>query len=594
MSESVIINDPEVVKDFVVETEEILDNTEFGLVALEKDPNDSEQVNNVFRGMHTIKGVSSFLGFPQVEQLAHAAEDVLHLLRNNKLNVERDIINVLLAAQDILRMLVANIKTGESASVDLSVILGKLKAIKEGTPEQKEQPESIEKKETVASDSPANKQPTPEPADPAEQVQETITKAATPTRAQDKDKVAVKEESANIKSNSIRVETERLDDLMDLVGELVIERNRLLDLAKDAKMQTNDAAEFNERLTNVVERTDFITGALQNAGLRMRMLPMERIFRKLPRLVRDVAVSVNKQVELVLSGSDTEVDKTMVDHLSDPIVHLIRNSIDHGIEHPEERMKLGKPTKGTIQVSANHEGHHIVVRIKDDGRGIDPQAIAAKAVEKKLLSKEQVEGMGTQELLNLIFLPGLSTAKKVNNVSGRGVGMDIVKTNIKKLNGLIYINSKIGMGTEIALRLPLTLATMQTLLVEVSNEILALPLFSVLEAKRLEYDDIKIVNRKQVITHRHSVIPLIQLKKLLPWLQDRKNGKASYVIIVGSAEGRVGLVADRLLHQTEVVVKSLGDYLGAIPGIAGGTIAGDGRVQLIVDTAQLVEMEQRR
>jgi two-component system chemotaxis sensor kinase CheA len=359
-------------------------------------------------------------------------------------------------------------------------------------------------------------------------------------------------------------------------------------------LSRSESMEFKDRLINVVERTDFITSALQMAGLRMRMLPMDRVFRKLPRLVRDVAVGQNKQVELLLSGGDTEVDKTVVDNLFDPLVHLIRNSIDHGIEVPSKREKLGKPRKGTVRVNANHEGHHIVVRVRDDGKGIDPQQIADKAVEKKLLTKEQIEGMNNHELLNLIFLPGFSTAQTVSNVSGRGVGMDVVKTNIKKLNGLIHIDSKIGEGTEIVLRLPLTLATMQTLLVEVGDEILALPLFSVLEAKRLEKNEIKSVNQKQVITHRDSVIPLIQLDKLLPWLKDRKNGNAGYVILVGSAEGRVGLVADRLLHQEEVVVKSLGDYMGAIPGIAGGTIAGDGRVRLIVDTAQMVEMEQRR
>ena len=594
MSETAIINDPEVVQDFVVEAEEILDNAEFGLVALEKDPTDSEQLNNVFRGIHTIKGVSSFLGFPQVEQLAHVAEDVLQLLRSKKLAVEREIISVLLEAQDILRELLDRVKDGDSESFDLSDIVRKLKLIEEGkfkesAPEKelvkkradRVQPETETMQQPSAEIKSASEVPKPKEESASSSIKSTVTETK-------KDAREKKE------SNSIRVETQRLDDLMDLVGELVIERNRLLDLSKDMNQHVDGALEFKERVMNVVERTDFITGALQMAGLRMRMMPMERIFKKLPRLVRDVAGELNKQVELVLSGGDTEVDKTVVDHLSDPLVHLIRNSLDHGIESPDEREQLGKPRKGAVHVSASHEGHHIVVRVRDDGKGINTEQVVKKVVEKNLLGKEQIEGMNRQEILNLIFLPGLSTAKKVDNVSGRGVGMDVVKTNIKKLNGLININTKLGEDTEVVLRLPLTLATMQTLLVKVGEEVLALPLFSVLEAKRLAKNEIKSVNQRQVINHRNSAIPLIHLERLLPWLQDRKNGKEGYVILLGAAEGRVGLVVDHLLHQEEVVVKSLGDYLGAIPGIAGGTIAGDGRVRLIVDTAQLIEMEQNR
>jgi two-component system chemotaxis sensor kinase CheA len=323
--------------------------------------------------------------------------------------------------------------------------------------------------------------------------------------------------------------------------------------------------------------------------LKMRMIPVEKVFKKFPRIVRNLARDLGKEVELVILGEETELDRSVVDEIGDPLIHLIRNAMDHGLETPDERVAAGKPRQGTLILSAAHEGNQIVISIKDDGRGVDTEKVARKAKEKGLITDEQLAAMGQRELLDLIFLPGFSTKEKASDLSGRGVGMDVVRTNIKKLNGIIDIKSEMGQGSEFILKLPLTLAIIQSLLVEVEDETYSIPLAAVLETLRVEEKEFHTIGGQEVLKLRDSVLPLMRLQRVFSVKPSDRNRVACYVVVVGVAEKRMGLVVSRLLGQQEVAIKSLGNYLANLPGIAGSTILGDGRVTLIIDPAGLLE-----
>ncbi len=322
------------------------------------------------------------------------------------------------------------------------------------------------------------------------------------------------------------------------------------------------------------------------------MLPIAKVFNKFPRMVRDLAREMNKEVELLIYGEETEVDKSVIEHIYDPLVHLIRNAIDHGIEPREERVKLRKPEKGKIILKAEHEGNYIVITVEDDGRGIDPEKIRKKAIEKKLITEQEANSISDKDILNFIFLPGFSTASKVTNVSGRGVGLDVVKANITKLNGMIDLRSAPGQGTKFILKLPLTLAIIQGLLVEVRGEIFIIPLSSVIEVVRIPREQVHSIKGKEIIRLRDSILPIVHLGKIFN-LNSRANGEDKenlYIVVFGLAEKKLGVVVDGLLGQKEVVIKSLGSYLSNVKGIAGATILGDGTVRMIVDVARIFKM----
>jgi two-component system chemotaxis sensor kinase CheA len=323
--------------------------------------------------------------------------------------------------------------------------------------------------------------------------------------------------------------------------------------------------------------------------LKMRMLPVEKVFKKFPRIVRSMARDLGKEVDLQIFGEETELDRSVVDEIGDPLIHLIRNAMDHGLEGPEQRIAAGKPRVGTLILSAVHEGNQIIISIKDDGNGIDTDRVGRKAVEKGLISEEQLSAMSQRELFDLIFLPGFSTKDKASDLSGRGVGMDVVKTNIKKLNGLIEIRSEKGLGSEFILRLPLTLAIIQSLLVEVEGEVYSIPLSSVLETLRVDQRQFHLIGGQEVLKLRDMVLPLVRLATVFRVQKRDEQSDFCYVVVVGSADKRMGLVVTRLVGQQEVAIKSLGNYLANIPGIAGSTILGDGRVALIIDPVGLVE-----
>ncbi|MGN8382403.1 chemotaxis histidine kinase/response regulator CheAY2 [Helicobacter pylori] len=388
---------------------------------------------------------------------------------------------------------------------------------------------------------------------------------------------------------TVRVDVRRLDHLMNLIGELVLGKNRLIRIYSDVE-ERYDGEKFLEELNQVVSSISAVTTDLQLAVMKTRMQPVGKVFNKFPRMVRDLSRELGKSIELIIEGEETELDKSIVEEIGDPLIHIIRNSCDHGIEPLEERRRLNKPETGKVQLSAYNEGNHIVIKISDDGKGLDPVMLKEKAIEKGVISERDAEGMSDREAFNLIFKPGFSTAKVVSNVSGRGVGMDVVKTNIEKLNGIIEIDSEVGVGTTQKLKIPLTLAIIQALLVGVQEEYYAIPLSSVLETVRISQDEIYTVDGKSVLRLRDEVLSLVRLSDIFKVDAILESNSDVYVVIIGLADQKIGVIVDYLIGQEEVVIKSLGYYLKNTKGIAGATVRGDGKITLIVDVGAMMDM----
>ncbi|WP_187853337.1 chemotaxis histidine kinase/response regulator CheAY2 [Helicobacter pylori] len=388
---------------------------------------------------------------------------------------------------------------------------------------------------------------------------------------------------------TVRVDVRRLDHLMNLIGELVLGKNRLIRIYSDVE-ERYDGEKFLEELNQVVSSISAVTTDLQLAVMKTRMQPVGKVFNKFPRMVRDLSRELGKSIELIIEGEETELDKSIVEEIGDPLIHIIRNSCDHGIEPLEERRRLNKPETGKVQLSAYNEGNHIVIKISDDGKGLDPVMLKEKAIEKGVISERDAESMSDREAFNLIFKPGFSTAKVVSNVSGRGVGMDVVKTNIEKLNGIIEIDSEVGVGTTQKLKIPLTLAIIQALLVGVQEEYYAIPLSSVLETVHISQDEIYTVDGKSVLRLRDEVLSLVRLSDIFKVDAILESNSDVYVVIIGLADQKIGVIVDYLIGQEEVVIKSLGYYLKNTRGIAGATVRGDGKITLIVDVGAMMEM----
>ncbi len=420
-------------------------------------------------------------------------------------------------------------------------------------------------------------------------------KTETPKAPKTETKAKVKADTEENKAPSIgveqtvRVDVRRLDHLMNLIGELVLGKNRLIRIYSDVE-ERYDGEKFLEELNQVVSSISAVTTDLQLAVMKTRMQPVGKVFNKFPRMVRDLSRELGKSIELIIEGEETELDKSIVEEIGDPLIHIIRNSCDHGIEPLEERRRLNKPETGKVQLSAYNEGNHIVIKISDDGKGLDPVMLKEKAVEKGVISERDAEGMSDREAFNLIFKPGFSTAKVVSNVSGRGVGMDVVKTNIEKLNGIIEIDSEVGVGTTQKLKIPLTLAIIQALLVGVQEEYYAIPLSSVLETVRISQDEIYTVDGKSVLRLRDEVLSLVRLSDIFKVDAILESNSDVYVVIIGLADQKIGVIVDYLIGQEEVVIKSLGYYLKNTRGIAGATVRGDGKITLIVDVGAMMDM----
>ncbi|MCZ6680352.1 MAG: chemotaxis protein CheA [Candidatus Poribacteria bacterium] len=820
MSNEQLFDDPEMLESFLMEADEIVEKLDDDLVTLETQPDDLELLDAIFRSVHTLKGMSGFLGFTQLVQLAHETESVLDRVRKQELSVDPDLIDVILEAIDLIKVLLEDIRSQEIQTHDMSEISAKLEhlmtdsdaapavetseeeeadaeavasessgaplsplqwlqqqgetsigqapePVMESSPETSSSPdlslsdmevsavtnvtveeiaqalgitqepttesgapqmdsqdetpidfdaifvteidaeelgniddidtaghESQERADDIlqttgatlpeASSSPdlslsdmevsavtnvtveeiaqalgITEEPATEPgaiqidsqgetpinfdeisvtemaaeeigdiddieAGDAHEAQERATdivqatkptfgdgesdaktgKSTQPAVQASKAKAAEFLQSAMAQgkpsaggirpetaSTTIRVDVKRLEEMMNLIGELVLERNRLLKLNKDFEQKLN-LATFEAELSENSERLNRLTTDLQQSILSIRMLPIGSVFKKFPRIVRDIARDLNKEVKLSLSGEDTELDKTIVDVISEPLVHLIRNSVDHGLETPEEREAAGKPRQGNVWLSASHAGNQIIIEIVDDGKGIDEKVIGAKAVEKGIVTPEQLAEMSHNDILDLIFIPGFSTATQVSKLSGRGVGMDVVRTTVRNFNGSIDLESQLGKGTHISLKLPLTLAIIQGLVVKVGKETFAIPLSSVIETVRIRAEDIQMMKQREVLDLRNQTLPLVRLREVLKCSPadepERQNTDTSYVVVLGVAEQHVGVIVDSLIGEEEIVVKALGHYLGNVHGIAGATIMGDGRPALILEVSALM------
>lgn len=626
----------EILEDFLVEAFELIEQIDQNLVELENNPNDLELLNSIFRVAHTIKGSSSFLNFDVLTHLTHHMEDVLNKARRNELQLTPEVMDVVLESIDIMKALLHAIRDNgndTSIGIDITDICTRLDAISNGenipdsTPKEViEQPRVVVQEEDNADYSKMSDKdvedeierllkvrkeedkkrrensgvaPTPVASvskvilekDEDEEEDKPIERASASRKTESTGTATppAKKEAASSMEQTIRVEVKRLDHLMNLIGELVLGKNRLLKIYDDVE-ERYEGEKFLEELNQVVSSISLVTTDLQIAVMKTRMLPIAKVFNKFPRMVRDLSRELGKSIELEISGEETELDKSIVEEIGDPLVHIIRNSCDHGIETADIRRAKGKSETGLIQLKAYNEGNNIVIEITDDGNGLDPDILRAKAIEKGMITEREADGMSDKEAFALIFRPALSTAKVVTNVSGRGVGMDVVKTNIEKLNGIIDVDSELGQGTVIRLKIPLTLAIIQALLVGAQEEYYAIPLASVLETVRIPLDEIYTIEGKNVLRLRDEVLSLVRLSDIFGVKQVYEGGEHAYVVVIGLAEAKLGVVVDTLVGQEEIVIKSLGDYLQGIEGIAGATIRGDGRVTLIVDVAALMNL----
>lgn len=553
----------EILEEFERESAEIVEKLDEDLITLEERPDDLELLNQIFRGFHTIKGSSSFLGLAELTDFSHLAEEMLNKLRKKEMQANAQIIDVLLESIDKIKLFLANIGKEKPEKIDVSSTGKKIKELIEGKPvgQDKVKAEAEKKPEREKTISAAKS-------------------SSQPTVSQKKKEI----------SPTIRVEVERLDNLLNLVGELVLERNRFFQMTRRFK-ERFEADPLADDLSSIGTQLDLLTTDLHLGVMKARMLPVGNVFKRFPRQVRDLCREKGKDIDLQISGEETELDKSILELISDPLVHLVRNAVDHGIELLEERKRLGKRPEGTLKLRAYHQGNYIHLEISDDGKGMDPELIKRKAVEKKLITSREAEGLSRREALNLIFTPGFSTAEVVTDVSGRGVGMDVVKTNIEKLNGMVDIETEVDKGTTISIKLPLTLVIVQVLLVKVAEEVFAIPLNSVVNTLSISPEQIYPIGKKEVIRVQGTILPLVRLNQILDSHSraGEENGSRLHAVVVGVAEQRIALLVNTLLGQQEVVIKSLGDYLGHIPGIGGATIMDDGGVILILDIASLVK-----
>ncbi|EMG80581.1 signal transducing histidine kinase, homodimeric domain protein [Helicobacter pylori GAM105Ai] len=471
--------------------------------------------------------------------------------------------------------------SAEEVEAEIERLLNKRQEADKERRAQKKQEDQAKPKQEVAPAKETPKTETPKTETPKAPKTETKAKAKADTEENKAPSIGVEQ--------TVRVDVRRLDHLMNLIGELVLGKNRLIRIYSDVE-ERYDGEKFLEELNQVVSSISAVTTDLQLAVMKTRMQPVGKVFNKFPRMVRDLSRELGKSIELIIEGEETELDKSIVEEIGDPLIHIIRNSCDHGIEPLEERRRLNKPETGKVQLSAYNEGNHIVIKISDDGKGLDPVMLKEKAVEKGVISERDAEGMSDREAFNLIFKPGFSTAKVVSNVSGRGVGMDVVKTNIEKLNGIIEIDSEVGVGTTQKLKIPLTLAIIQALLVGVQEEYYAIPLSSVLETVRISQDEIYTVDGKSVLRLRDEVLSLVRLSDIFKVDAILESNSDVYVVIIGLADQKIGVIVDYLIGQEEVVIKSLGYYLKNTRGIAGATVRGDGKITLIVDVGAMMEM----
>lgn len=673
--------DEEILQDFLIEAGEILESLSEQLVELENNPDNSDLLNAIFRGFHTVKGGAGFLSLVELVDVCHGAENIFDLLRNGQRSVTPELMDVILEATDSINGMFALVQAGEKlvpAEARLINELHRLSTPEAETPivveeviEQpsiptpsaasssdemtedefeklldelhgggsvsttpKSTPSNVSDSNEISDDefesllddlhgqgafSPAigisstsstdsdeindddfenlldeihgkGKGPKAIPATPKVETPKPVAKPAAAPKTASVPKAATKAPAAKDKKpaqpvasqgeTTVRVDTKRLDQIMNMVGELVLVRNRLTSLG-----MTKD----DEDLTKAVSNLDAVTTDLQGAVMKTRMQPIKKVFGRFPRVVRDLARSLNKEIKLVLVGEDTDLDKNLVEALADPLVHLVRNSVDHGIEDPNEREAKGKDREGTVLLSASQEGDHILLTIKDDGAGMNAEKLKDIAIERGVLDADAAARMSDSEAFSLIFAPGFSTKTEISEVSGRGVGMDVVKTKITQLNGTVNIDSEMGVGTVLQIKVPLTLAILPTLMVVIGKQTFALPLAAVNEIFHLDLTNTNVVDGQLTIIVRDKAIPLFYLDQWLVRNYVEKPRDTGHVVIVQVGTQQIGFVVDSLIGQEEVVIKPLDRLLHGTPGMAGATITSDGGIALIIDVPNLLK-----
>jgi two-component system chemotaxis sensor kinase CheA len=571
------MDDQEVINEFLIESNENLAHLDQEMVELEQRPKDRQLLASVFRTIHTIKGTCGFLGFSRLEAITHVGESLLSRLRDGELELTPNLVTLVLEVVDATKRFLLTIEaTGAEGDENHDDLIRRLQAAcgakapaaappPVAAPAAK--PAEIAPPAPVAAPVPAASNPeTVEPPREAESaVSQAEAESLTPQKA------------SAVSDSTIRVDVGLLDKLMNLVGELVLTRNQILQF---------NARQEDTTLNTTSQRLNLITTELQEGVMKTRMQPIGVVWNKLPRVVRDLATSSGKQIQLEMDGADTELDKTIIEAIKDPLTHIVRNCCDHGIERPEVRQRNGKPMAGKLSLRAFHEGGQVNIEISDDGAGVNPDLVKRKAVEKGLVRLDQVERMTEREVLALIFLPGFSTAQKVTNVSGRGVGMDVVKTNIEKIGGTADMVSRPGEGTTVKLKIPLTLAIIPGLVVKSGCERFVIPQVSLLELIRLESDSgkspIEWIHGTPVYRHRNRLLPITYLSQVLGQ-PETENSEAVNIVVLQAEDKQFGLVVDGIQDTQEIVVKPLGKQLKGLSCYAGATIMGDGRVALILD-----------
>ncbi len=681
---------------FVEEAREHLQTLNQSLLDFEKDPKNKDALNKIFRAAHTIKGMSATLNYEKIQKLSHKTEDTLDLIRNNKLEVDAEIIDLIFKCFDGIEKMVEDIASHDMTEYDIQGLIAELEKHTKASPARptQDQQRVHEQKPTettlsldppiqqqlitelkngknaykisitvektcsmksiraflllkklseegkiitskpdrqqienglfddsfevyitsnedtktiqhivdsvselavktvsplgytdnllhiISSEKPPEKSHMPHDTQtqPVKQSASQQTTDHIPTKTEEKTKIH--NQTAQTTVQTIRIGMDQLDKFMNLIGELVISKGRLAQIAADHKL---------EDLSETIDTIDRLTTELQDKILQIRMIPMKHVFDRFPRMIRDLARDSGKKVNLMITGEGIELDRTILDEIGDPLVHLLRNSIDHGIELPELRRQQGKPEEGKVELIAERTRNHVLITIRDDGKGIDPNAIRKAAVKKGLKTQAEVEQLDDREALNLIFLPGLSTAEKITNVSGRGVGMDVVKSTIERLNGSVDIYSELGKGSTFSLRLPLTLAIFKALFVGVGNETYAIPINNVSETINLNPQEIQYIKGKPAIVLRNDVLPLVSMKTILEVPTEQDTQTTMYGVVVQKEDKKIGLIVDRLIGEQEITIKNISSSLKKSKGIAGVTITGDGRVILVVDVNTLVD-----
>ena len=607
----------EIIDEFVVETLENLDRLDSLFVTLENDPQNVDILANIFRDVHTIKGTSGFLGFSKLEGVAHVGENLLSKLRDGDLVLNTYRTTVLLHMVDAIREIITAIEQtqGEGSGNYDHLVAELSRALTDAgdqyedvlaTPTADPSVAPVEASEPEAAalaerGHPDDSDPvlvahddalTNEPADVVESLAPVMADTPAQERVEQEKSVETTPHvehkgGRSAAESSIRVDVDLLDDLMNLVGELVLARNQILQYQID----TQDAS-----LQDTSQRLNLITSELQEGVMKTRMQPIGNVFSKFPRVVRDIARDLGKQVDIVMEGRDTELDKTIIEAIKDPLTHMVRNSVDHGIESPAVRAAMGKPETGTLTLRAFHEGGQVNIEIQDDGAGIDPQKIKRKAIEKNVLSATEAEAQSERELINLIFHPGFSTADKITNVSGRGVGMDVVRTSIEGIGGSVDVISVLGKGSTMRIKIPLTLAIIPALMIESKGERYAIPQVSLVELVRLETasKDIEMIQGTPVYRLRGRLLPLVYLDELLgtsdtPSTKDESEDASVNIVVLQAENHDFGLVVETVNDTAEIVVKPLGEVLKDIPVYAGAMVMGDGVVALILDVLGIAQ-----